>query len=111
MNIIYHYYPRFREKIFESIACQQPSAVFIYGRNAGLVSHQSQTKMIIPKELHFRNLIFQSFGIETIRLILSSDSIILGDLKFINTWIYAILGRLFGRRILWTHGLLAPESD
>jgi len=112
MNIIYHYYPRFRKEIFENIAAREPKTNFIYGRNARFaIESVADERHHLQRNFYFKNLIVQSFGLKTLKYILSNDSVILGDLKFLNTWLYALLGRLFGRRILfWTHGVLEPET-
>lgn len=112
MNIIYHYYPRFRQPLFEAIAQAHPGTEFIYGANSRFgIAALAEDGHHLRRNLFLRNLIFQGFGLSTLRRVCRHDSIILGDLKFVNSWLYAILGRLCGRRILfWTHGVLKPET-
>lgn len=112
LNIIYHYYPRFRKPIFEAIAQAHPETEFIYGKNSRFgVAALAQNGHHLRRNFFLRNLIFQGFGLSTLRRVCNHDSIMLGDLKFVNSWLYAVLGRLCGRRILfWTHGVLKPEK-
>lgn len=110
-NIIYHYYPSFRRQIFESVKELSPETVFIYGRNARFnIASVADDTDHVRHNFFVGTLIFQSFSLTTLRHVLRNDSIILGDIKYLNSWLYAVLGRLFGRKVLfWTHGVLKPE--
>ena len=111
-NIIYHYFPKFRRQVFARIAERVTDAQFIYGRNSRFgVSSLADENHHLRKNWFVGNFIFQSFGLSTLRLIIRNHNVILGDLKFINSWLYAILGRLAGRKVLfWTHGVLQREG-
>lgn len=112
MNVIYHYYPRFREPIFKALARQSATVQFIYGRNSRFgVAALTRAEDDVRRNLFVGNVILQSFGLSTLSSVCRQDSVILGDIKYVNSWFYAVLGRLCGRKIyFWTHGLLAPES-
>lgn len=110
MNIIYHYYPQFRRAIFETLE-RRAKVRFIYGRNGrfGVKTHL-ESRHDVRRNVFWQNLIVQTTGLSTLRAVCTDDSIILGDIKFVNSWLYAILGRLCGRRIwFWTHGVLEFE--
>lgn len=110
MNVIYHYYPQFRRAIFEALE-RRAKVRFVYGRNGrfGVKTH-FELRHDVRRNVFWQNLIVQTTGLGTLRAVCTDDSIILGDIKFVNSWLYAILGRLCGRRIwFWTHGVLERE--
>lgn len=111
VSIIYHYYPRFRQPIFEALTRLSSTFHFVYGRNARFgVANLQDDNHDVRRNVFLGTVVLQSFGLSTLWSICRGDSIILGDSKFLNSWLYAIIGRLCGRQVwFWTHGVLEPE--
>lgn len=113
MNVIYHYYPKFRQKIFDSLRNDAPVPfAFIYGGNSRFgVKSIIDDRDVVTHNFFIKNLVVQTLNFGILRAVCTESSIILGDLKFLNSWLYAILARLFGQKVFfWTHGVLTREG-
>lgn len=111
LNIVYHYYPQFRHGIFRALE-KRSTPNFVYGMNARFgVSNLTDDRHDVRRNFYIGKFILQTFGISTLYQICRNDSIILGDIKFINSWFYTILGRVCGKKVwLWTHGVTKQEG-
>lgn len=112
LNIIYHYFPHFREPIFTALARKAPEAQFIYGANSRFgVAALTDEAHHVRRNFFFGSFIFQTFRFSDLKRAYKGDCIIIGDIKFLNSWIYAVVARMGGRRVLfWTHGVLEKET-
>ena len=111
--VIYHYFPRFRIEIFEALRSDSDvDYSFIYGRNSRFgVPCVVDERDSVKSNFFLGNFVIQSVSYRDIRRVARSSSVILGDIKFLNSWLYAIIGRLSGRKVyFWTHGALQSEG-
>lgn len=85
---------------------------FIYGKNSRFgVPSIADERDSIKTNLFLGNFIVQSISFRDLKQVAQSNSVILGDIKFLNSWLYAIIGRLSGRKVyFWTHGVLQSEG-
>jgi len=112
-TIVYHYFPKFRREIFDAL--RQVDNVdyrFIYGRNARFgIQNVIDQRDSIRKNLYIGTFVIQSIGFRDLWQISHSNNLILGDIKFLNSWLYAIICRIYGKKVyFWTHGILQSES-
>ena len=112
VNIVYHYFPQFRERIFDALRRSGAQVRFIYGLPSRFGVHALRHEHdAVQRNVFVGTAVLQSFDTAVLRDVSSRDSIILGDAKFLNSWLYALIARAFGRRVyFWTHGILAPEG-
>ncbi|QFI63989.1 glycosyltransferase family 1 protein [Qipengyuania flava] len=110
--MIYNYYPQYRRPIFESLKQLHESVCFIYGKNSWQnVANVVEEEDHVRRNIFIAGLTFQTFGLSTLARICRNDTIVIGDIRFVNAWIYALIGRICGRQIyFWTHGVLEPEQ-
>jgi len=111
MLIIYHYFPTFRKDIFDALRC-----TYSFDLSYGINGRRNIATLVDPDDLVHRNFYFMNFILQTmswplIKKICKNDVVILGDVYFVNAWLYAILAKIFGRKVyFWTHGLLREEK-
>ena len=113
INIFYHYYPAFRKNIFDGMKKQNDiKYCFIYGKNGrNNVKVISEKNDLIFHNFFVGNLIFQSLNLRVLNLVTKNDSVILGDIYFMNSWLYILLSKLFRKKcFLWTHGILKEDT-
>jgi len=125
--IVYHYIAHYREPIFR-LLCTDREGPVVYRAFASVESDDPSLKVLehdptkTAPELvahwttvrnHWilgRRLLWQP---AIVRLALSRSVdclILLGNAKFLSTWLAAVLGRLTGKRVLmWTQGYLRRE--
>ena len=125
--IVYHYLAHYREAIFEMLS--RPDAKNRYVIFSDRKSNIPSLATIPPEKarsinpggsLNWRfirnrwltpNVLWQG---EALRIATSREFdvvIFLGNMRFLSTWIAAILARVTGKRVLmWTHGVLRPET-
>lgn len=111
-NLIYHYFPAFRRHIFSAIESQCIIDRFIYGTNGRFnVKTQKFDTHELQKNIFLGNFIVQTCNLKILITVLKNNNIILGDIKFLNAWVYAIFSRLSRKTVLfWTHGILSNEG-
>jgi glycosyltransferase involved in cell wall biosynthesis len=125
--ILYHYLAHYREAVFATLS--GPAARHDYEIFSDRRSNISSLATIAPEKSRHcdpggqlnwrfvrnrwitRNVLWQSAAL---RIALSprfDTVILLGNMQFISTWLAAALARIAGKRVLmWTHGLLRPET-
>jgi glycosyltransferase involved in cell wall biosynthesis len=125
--IIYHYLAHYREAVFEMLS--RPDAKHHYvvfsDRESNIPSLATisleKARSLNPEgSLNWRiirnrwltpNVLWQG---EALRIATSREFdvvIFLGNMRFLSTWIAAILARATGKRVLmWTHGVLRRET-
>lgn len=116
--VIYPYLPHYRIPVFNQLAeSKNFEYVFYYGENIIDPSIVTEGKDLRFKGNHTKSFLFKGLYIQFDLLKLSikketSILIFLGNPFFISTWMYAFIGRITGKKIIfWTHGWLTTDRS
>lgn len=116
--VIYPFVPHYRKPVFSTLAhCSDAFDYVFFADDTAIdksirseVQSNDFTMRIAPVS-EVRGWVWQS-GLW--RAVLGAEFntlVFLGNPYYVSTWVYALLGRLFGKRVLfWTHGWLAKDS-
>lgn len=114
---VYPYIPHYRIPVFKELSNTfGQNGVQIYAGSNTLdssikTSQHAEIPITRVKNLTIKGITFQSglFGVCIGKQ--HSSIVFLGDPHFATTWVYSLIARLCGKRVLfWTHGWLSPEK-
>lgn len=117
--VVYHFFAHYRKAVIEELLHSTEWAYLFVGDTqdplySGIepVDFENKGRFISTQSHFFRRRYLIQRGVIGLALRKDIKTIIyLGDVRFLTTWISAVLARLSGKRVLfWTHGWTHPES-
>lgn len=116
--VIYPFIPHYRKPVFAALSRLSEFFEYIFFADEVATDRTIRTEklganfnMRSAPVIERRGLVWQS-GLFRIAMGSEFDVLIfLGNPYYVSTWIYAILGRIFGKRVyFWTHGWLSRDA-
>lgn len=115
--VIYPFVPHYRKPVFSTLAHCSDALDYVFFADEKAIDKSIRSEaqsddfsMRVTPVFEVRGWVWQSGLWEAVVGAEFNTLIFLGSPYYLSTWVYALLGRLCGKRVLfWTHGWLARD--